>query len=211
MGESWILSLFDYSGEWARPYAERGYSVLTVDLKKPPYLYPNREHLCADVASLSLDLRPRGILLAPPCTHFASSGARWFAAKDSDGRTANDVALVRSALALVNQLNPTFWALENPVGRLRSLVPELGAPSFAYDPYEFGGYSDGEPESYSKRTLLWGNFSAPTPKPVPLVGYREGQPNRWYSKVGGSGGERAKAFRSKTPRGFALAFAAANP
>ena len=75
-----ILSLFDFSGRWSRPYFEAGYDVYQVDIK-----------LGLDV----LSLEPRdlpfdtvyGILAAPPCTDFAGSGAQYWKIKDEDERT----------------------------------------------------------------------------------------------------------------------------
>ncbi len=44
---------------------------------------------------------------------------------------------------------------------------------------------------------------------VEPTGHRPGQPNDWYSKVGGKS-QRTKNYRSKTPRGFARAVFEAN-
>lgn len=75
-----ILSLFDYSGNWSRPYANAGYEVYQIDLK-----------LGFDINTLIPEEFPfetvHGILAAPPCTDFASSGAQYWKAKDADGRT----------------------------------------------------------------------------------------------------------------------------
>ena len=79
-----------------------------------------------------------GVLAAPPCTDFAVSGARWFAAKDADGRTEQSVGIVRDCLRVVDLTTPEWWALENPVGRLQRLVPELGKWRLRFHPYEYG-------------------------------------------------------------------------
>lgn len=159
------------------------------------------------------------ILLAPPCTDFASSGARWFAAKDADGRTAQSVAIVRECLALVKLCNPRVWALENPVGRIARLVPELNdAPAkLVFDPCDYAGYADDtDAERYTKRTVIWGKFNADgmetakvrvEPKMVELV-RKDGTVTRgsWmWAKLGGKS-ERTKELRSVTPVGFARAF-----
>ena len=67
-----ILSLFDYSGNWSKPYRDAGYHVIQIDIKHGQ-----------DVRLLKLAGLPtiHGILAAPPCTEFASSGARWWAEK----------------------------------------------------------------------------------------------------------------------------------
>jgi len=142
-----------------------------------------------------------GILAAPPCTHFAGSGAQYWKAKDADGRTQEAVALVRHVLKLVRALQPRWWALENPVGRLPKLVPELGRP-FYWQPHWYG-------DPYTKRTGLWGNFNADLPRwdVEPIRACAQGS---WLQRYGGSS-ERTKAARSVTPHGFARAFFRANP
>ena len=69
-----ILSLCDYSGEWSRPYKDNGYQVIQVDL----------EH-GIDIRLFELPSDDiHGILCAPPCTHFAGSGARWWKNKTDE-------------------------------------------------------------------------------------------------------------------------------
>ena len=192
-----ILSLFDFSGRWSSPYREAGYEVYQVDIK---------------LGMSILDFNPEempftevyGILAAPPCTDFAGSGAQYWKAKDLDGRTAESLLLVTKTLELVDYYGPTFWALENPVGRLPNLLPRLGKPWY-FNPNEYAGWLD-EPgkETYTKRTGLWGKFNKPEKKPLPVSA--EGN---WIMKLGGKS-ERTKELRSMTPLGFSRAFYAAN-
>ena len=201
-----VLSLFDRSGAWPRPYAEAGDCVVTVDLAPalPGTMYPGREHIIADVRTLAERLigTYRVALLAPPCTEFAVSGARWWAAKDTDGRTAAAVALVRCALAVVRVAAPSVWALENPTGRLARLVPEIGRPRLSFDPCDYG-------DAYTKRTHLWGRFNADLPR-SPVEPERVCSQGSWVQRLGGTS-ERTKVLRSTTPEGFSRAFWRANP
>lgn len=194
-----ILSLFDYSGRWSRPYKENGYDVFQVDIK-----------LGIDILELQPEDLPfesvYGILAAPPCTDFAGSGAQYWKAKDLDGRTEQSLALVRKTLNLVDVYTPKFWALENPVGRLPTLVPRLGKPWY-FNPNEFAGWLEGEEadrECYTKRTGLWGEFEVPIKKPLPVS-----PGGSWIMKLGGKS-ERTKELRSMTPLGFAYAFYESN-
>lgn len=185
-----ILSLFDYSGNWCKYYRESGnYDVYQVDIK-----------LGIDI----LELHPQdipgqvhGILAAPPCTDFASSGAQYWPAKDQDGRTAASLALVDKTLEIVAYHQPHWWALENPVGRLARLRPQLGQPWY-FQPYWFG-------DAYTKKTGLWGKFNSELPQ-SPVTP----DPKSWLMQLGGKS-ERTKELRSMTPLGFALAFYLANP
>lgn len=183
-----IVSLFDYSGNWSKPYKEAGYEVIQVDLKLGIDVYD----LCSNSYT-----KIYGVLAAPPCTHFSSSGARWFKEKDKDGRTEEAVKLVEHTLKLITSWNPTFWALENPVGRIASLIPSLGRWSFIFDPCDFG-------DPYTKKTCLWGKFNHPQKTPVePTEG------SKLWKNYGGKS-EKTKEARSITPMGFARAFFEAN-
>jgi hypothetical protein len=104
----------------------------------------------------------------------------------------------------VDFCKPDWWALENPVGRLHTLLPELGKPWY-FQPCDYG-------DPYTKKTALYGKFM----RPLPLwVGDRSVKPVRvssqgsWVQKLGGKS-ERTKELRSATPMGFARAFFAAN-
>lgn len=186
-----ILSLFDFSGNWPKPYKDAGYDVYQVDIKHEiDVLSLTKE----DILSLG-DIH--GILAAPPCTDFASSGAQYWKVKDADGRTEASLALIDKTLEIVDWCQPAFWALENPVGRLQKLRPQLGAPWY-FQPHWFG-------DPWTKKTGLWGNFNKELPR-----NDVEPDPNSWIMKLGGKS-ERTKELRSMTPPGFARAFFQANP
>jgi hypothetical protein len=185
-----ILSLFDHSGNWSLPYKENGYEVIQVDLKHG-----------IDILEFDYKQIPNvyGVLAAPPCTDFSASGAQWWPAKDEDGRTNDSLTLVFQTLDIVDYFNPTFWALENPVGRLPKLVPDIGKPWY-FDPWEFG-------DCYTKKTGLWGKFNKPEKSPCAKEEInKNGNP---ITKLGGKS-ERTKELRSITPLGFAWAFYNAN-
>lgn len=195
-----ILSLFDYSGNWPKFYKEAGYDVYQVDIK--------HDISILDLTYKDLDALGEvyGILAAPPCTDFAGSGAQYWKAKDEDGRTEQSLSLVKATLDIVRYCSPKFWALENPVGRLPTLLPEIGKPWY-FNPNEFAGWLSGDEaarECYTKRTGLWGTFCKPEKRPLPVS--PEGN---WIMKLGGKS-ERTKELRSMTPLGFAKAFYEAN-
>jgi hypothetical protein len=184
-----ILSLCDYSGAWSQPYADAGYDVVRVDIKRGQ-----------DIRLFeALRFPVRGVLAAPPCTAFASSGAQYWKAKDQDGRTLEALALVDACMRIIAVHKPQWWALENPVGRLKRY---LGPPRMAVDPCDYG-------DAYTKRTLLWGDFTPP-PKNTRVEPERVSSQGSWLMKLGGSS-ERTKELRSVTPAGFARAFFEANP
>jgi hypothetical protein len=144
----------------------------------------------------------QGVIAMPPCTDFTVSGAQYWKAKDEDGRTAASVQIVRDCLALIDTLSPAWWVMENPVGRIQKLVPELGAYRMWFQPHHYG-------DAYTKRTHLWGRFNADLPRNDvdPVRACAQGS---WLQKLGGSS-EKTKALRSMTPPGFARAWSVANP
>lgn len=193
-----ILSLFDYSGNWSKPYADAGYQVIKVDIK---YGF--------DVLTWNYKVIPKervvGILAAVPCTDFSLSGAAWFAKKDADGTTEKSCQLVKKTMEIINYFQPGFWVIENPMSRIHKLNPEIGEVKFKFHPYEFAQYDPVPRNSqYQKTTWLWGRFNPPIKKPLPNI-----DGDKLHRKLGGKS-ERTKELRSVTPMGFAKAFFEAN-
>jgi hypothetical protein len=195
-----VLSLFDLTGEWSMPWDAAGYQVFRFDIQTDPEY--------GDVSKFSGDFFNDifgafdgqdiyAILAACPCTDFASSGARHFAAKDEDGRTLESVELVRQTLATIEYFKPSVWAIENPVGRIEKLT---GLPPWrsSWNPNHFG-------DPYTKKTLLWGRFNADMPI-APVEATEGSKMHRMY----GGKSKATKNARSVTPEGFAYAFFMAN-
>lgn len=175
-----ILDLCGGTGAWSDPYRQAGYDVRVIDLPDDVRLVERYE------------LPVQWILAAPPCTHFSVSGARWW--KDK-GETAllEGLSVVDACLRMVMVCKPTWWALENPVGRLERYI---GRPAMTFNPCDFG-------DPYTKQTCIWGSFRYPVMSPVePTEGSKMHRlppsPDRWK-------------LRSATPPGFARAFFEANP
>ena len=224
-GRRIILSLFDHSLVWCQPYIDKGYTVIPFDIQDDgiDLLHAEDEFVAGEIIGEKLGRPPfevYGILCAVPCTEFAVSGARWFKEKDRDGRTAKAVALLKRSMGIINyfSLNTKFntiagfdadvalkhypdaglrfWVLENPVGRINSLCPEMKkfGPKY-FQPFWFGS-------PYTKKTGLWGihNF----PKPTNMVEPTEGS-RMWHMFPTKDPMERKNA-RSKTDHNFAKAF-----
>jgi hypothetical protein len=200
-----ILSLCDHSGVWSNPYREAGYTVIQVDKKlgEDALLWPSPMSDAPRLSSQLEDIRPyigrvRGILAAPVCTYFSNAGAKHVR---TDEQLREGLALVDACIRLAWVLKPTWWVLENPVGKLPKW---LGNPAMYFHPCDYG-------DPYEKKTALYGNFNADLPtNRVEAEGKRDGQPNEWYSKMGGKS-DKTKEYRSMTPPGFAKAFFLANP
>ena len=192
-----ILSLCDYTGRWALPYKVAGYNVIQWDAKKGQDIRLEKK-VKGDVY---------GILAAPPCTEFSAAGARWWKDKDKKPENMLDaMSIVDACLRAVAIYKPKFWALENPVGRLKDWI---GRYTYTFQPHEFAGYLIHSPklsdaERYTKKTCLWGEFNEPIKAPLsPVHG------SKMWAKYGGKS-EATKAARSATPLGFSIAFFASN-
>lgn len=182
MRDKIILDLCGGTRAWSEPYARADYDVRVIDISDGQ-----------DVRKFTyLDEPVHGVLAAPPCTHLAGSGARWWKGK-GDGALLEALSVVDACLRIVVVHRPKWWALENPVGRLTHF---LGPPRMYFDPWWFG-------DGWTKKTALWGEFNVPRLKPVAPEGknpihHMPPSPDR-------------PKLRSITPQRFARAFFEANP
>lgn len=177
-----ILDLCGGTGSWSWPYNQAGYDVRVLSLPVDVRLVERKD----------LPAKAHGILCAPPCTVFSAAGARW---KRSEEEMLKGISVMDACLRICTITEPEFWALENPVGKMRRY---LGDPRLIFNPCDYG-------DPYTKRTLLWGDFKVPERSPVEAT---EG--SKMHLKYGGKS-DKTKTLRSQTPAGFAKAFFEANP
>ena len=179
-----ILDLCAGTGAWSKPYKDAGYDVRPVTL-------PAKDLLDETVVNECISAKPYGILFAVECTPWCAAAARWWKTRTSDEIYYYARLLVKG-LRIIQQTDPRFWCIENPIGKMRGF---LGDPDFKFDPCDFG-------DPYTKKTYLWGNFNKPIKNPV--------EPTRtnfiWHMPPGP---DRTKR-RSITPPSFAMAFFEAN-
>jgi hypothetical protein len=224
-----IVSLYDSSEAWPQPYADAGYPVMFWDMNHEGDIIHHWSTFMDNIEeAIEEGYYPYGLLAAPPCDHFASSGARWWKEKDASTERVGhkDIAennvdlgvlLAEIPMLILDQVEQHFgyefkwWALENPVGRIEKMCPDLKPyRKMMFDPCDYG-------DPYTKKTILWGTFNPDLPKtPVEpeYVTYvkKDGSLTRFAPQFGRTGGKSAKtkAIRSKTPSGFAKAFFQAN-
>lgn len=141
-----ILDLCGGTGAWSAPYREAGYDVRVVTLPEQ------------DVRTYIPPWDVHGILAAPPCTEFAVSGARWWAGKPSH-LLEEALEVVNACTCIIKQADPEWWALENPVGRLRRYI---GPPAWTFQPWEYG-------DPWLKKTCVWGTARQPDKAPVAVA------------------------------------------
>jgi hypothetical protein len=202
-GGQTVLSLFDASGEWAKPWDDAGYNVITMDLQSGQDLADfDAETFTADWGIYDV----YAVLAAPPCTTFTNTARQHWHKQDApqigpdgeEGPSRTDLAvhLVQQVLRTVDLFTPTIWALENPEdgGSRLAKLTNLPPASVTFDPYLYG-------DPYTKKTGLWGSFNSNMPEArVPPT---EG--SKVYNLPGS-----AKYERSLTPEEFAYSFFMAN-
>ena len=178
-----ILDLCGGTGAWSKPYKDNDYDVRIIDSEKCFY---------GDIRLFKkLDEEIYGILAAPPCTHFSSSGAMWWKQKGIE-LLKDSLSVVDAVFRIIYAHQPKFWVLENPVGRL---VHYLGKPKHIFNPCDYG-------DPYTKKTCLWGKFNIPKQNKVEAI---------LGSKLNLLPESKGRAMqRSITPKGFANAFYEAN-
>jgi len=194
-----VIDLCGGTGAWSKPYVEAGYDVRVITLPRQ------------DVRSYQPPAEVWGILAAPPCTEFSVSGVRWWKSKPP-ALLKEALDVVRACLRIIEDTKPTWWAMENPVGRLPRYI---GRYAYTFQPYEYG-------DPWTKRTCIWGVHNIPVKCPVDPVGKWIGGSASghrgivdnlhflpdWVAKLPPSA-DRA-TLRSITPPGFARAFYESN-
>lgn len=206
--EKLIISVYDYTTDWVGPYIKALYPVIVWDKKIEGCILEGFTTLMLQIEASGL--QPYGFLFAPPCTDYSVSGAWTWPGKDKpqsgfepfESTTDLSNSLVQICLHLVDIYNPSFWVIENPVGRIEKLNPEIKPfRKLLFNPSDYG-------DPYTKKTILYGNFNHNL-KSTPVEPIRSCAQGSWLQRLGGKS-EKTKALRSATPKGFAKAFFEAN-
>lgn len=164
-----VLVACEFSGIVRDAFRRQGHDAFSCDLL--PCESDARFHLRQDVRSVYDD--GWDLMVAfPPCTHLASSGARWFAAK----RRQQEEALEFVRELLTAPILRT--ALENPIGVISTRIRK---PDQIIQPWQFG---HGE----TKATCLWLR-GLPLLTPTDIVSGRAARvwreppsPERWKNR-----------------------------
>lgn len=164
-----VLVACEFSGIVRDAFRKRGHDAWSCDLL--PCEGDNEYHLQRNVAQI-LDNVWDLMIAHPPCTHLASSGARWF--KDKREEQAQAIAFVNMLMdAPIAKI-----AIENPIGVLSTRICK---PAQIIQPWQFG---HGE----TKATCLWLN-NLPLLQYTDIVEGREARvhkmspgPDRWRER-----------------------------
>lgn len=194
-----VISLFDYTGNMLRPWAEAGFECHAVDIQHcdgfADGVYRHKIDLLNRPQELYLRF-PEGsiafVAAFPPCTHLAVSGARWFKGKGL--RDLHDSIAMFATAAEFCEWSGAPYLIENPVSTISTYWRK---PDCTFHPHEYAGLEPSD--NYTKKTCLWtgGGFVMPRKRPG------QSTPDDRIHKCP-PGPERAN-IRSATPMGFARA------
>ena len=233
-----VLSLYDYTGEALKPWAEAGYHCIAFDIQHDEeyddctnvetfdgggtimYVHMDLWNL-DNIKQLRSIFKNEDVVFGmafPVCTDLAVSGAAHFKAKAERDPKFQDKAAsyARWCAYLFDSLDVPYF-IENPVSRLATLWRK---PNYSFHPYQYGGYIPASQAEHPK----WPDYIAPRdayPKktclwtgggfvmPATLPVTPEDGHSRQHLKLGGKS-MKTKNIRSATPRGFARAVFEAN-
>lgn len=199
-----VISLFDFTGNMVKPWAEAGYKCYILDVQHTPRQVTKDGNIIkvgvdvkhwTPLMDSSIDI----VFAFPPCTDVAVSGAKHFKNK---GLTAliKSLELFEASVRIAEESKAPYM-IENPVSTVSTYWRK---PDHYFHPYEFTGYEPGD--NYTKKTCLWTGNGFRMPKPFVDMGL--GKPDDRIHKAP-PGPDRAN-FRSATPMGFARAVFEAN-
>jgi len=184
-----MIELFSGSGNMAAAFAEKGFNSFTIDFDES-----KNPDIVADILELlptDLPQHPWIIWASPDCTYFslANNKGRHFA---KGGEPISDEAkyackVVERTIWLIEQLNPTYWFIENPRGYLRA------------QPFM---------RRFTRTTVQYCAYGAPNQKPTDIWGVF---PATWVAKtwcfhtrhemsIGGQNDQLPKSERASIPQ-----------
>ena len=109
-----ILIGCEFSGMVTQAFREKGHEAYSCDLL-PTEGNPDW-HIKGDILEILNDGWDMGLFF-PPCTHLASSGARWFEEKRKDGRQQEGINFFMKMInASIEKI-----AVENPIGIMSTI------------------------------------------------------------------------------------------
>jgi len=179
-----VLDLCAGLGGFSQAFKEdSSYDIVTIDVDRK-----FKPTIVADVRHLPLkdNLKPFILLASPPCEHFSLANPKFPRVGIKDA-----MEIVGACFEAVARLNPTFWLIENPKGRLRHLTPRKPNMTIFYSDFDLDF-------PCQKPTDLWGNIPIPLRKKMRRP--RSKEKSLWSYIM-----PRSKVKRAFIPKGVSLA------
>ena len=186
MSKGIVISLYDFTGEALRPWAEAGYSCYAFDIQHPKegrvdqgicYQYADlHDHealnkIHDEFSDRQLMGGPSVVfgMAFPVCTDMAVSGAAHFKRK-AEANPSFQTEAVSYAMwcaKLFNSMKVPYF-VENPVS---VLATKWRKPDYSFHPYEYGGYIRDD-EAAHPRWPVHSSSRCVQEKDLPLDGQR---------------------------------------
>lgn len=163
-----VLELFAGTRSVSKVFQRHGHETYTVELDK--------DHAdidwYMDVSKITAqDIierfgKPDVIWASPPCTTYSVAAISHHRIREDNGNLApkSEEAklsdeLVKHTLNLIEELNPTYWFIENPRGGMRKMDFIQGLPRYTVTYCQYG-------DTRMKPTDIWTNHPNPNFKPT---------------------------------------------
>ena len=156
-----ILDLFSGSQSLKQPSLDLGHEYFSVDIDAS-----SNPDMIVDIKTLewnSIPFSPDIIWASPPCTCFSVSsiGKHWN--KDHTPKTQRAIEakeIVKNTLFIIEQMNPKYYFMENPRGKLRKLDIVQDIPiRYTVTYCQYG-------DKRMKPTDIWTNCDKWIPRPM---------------------------------------------
>lgn len=199
-----ILELFAGTRSIGKAFEAKGHTVFSVDWDKQ---FKDID-LYADIGSLSAEQvielcggKPDVIWASPDCTTYSIAAISHHRTKEASGNLApkSDYArqcdeINQHVLALIEELQPTYWFIENPRGGMRKMDWMQQLPRYTITYCQYG-------DTRMKPTDIWTNHPDPQFKPPCKNGAPCHQAAPRGSKTG-TQGLKDKVERARIPADF---------
>lgn len=197
-----VLDLFSGLNGWGDPWKARGHEVFSID--NDPKFGADLVKDIRDVQPKDIPWRPHVILASPPCTAFTVMriGANWNKDHSPKTKAAREgLELVWATMNLISMLQPQFWVVENPRGKLRKLYPMSEHPRRTVTYCQYG-------DTRMKPTDLWSLwwFRLPSLELKPIC--KNGDPCHTRAPRGSTTATQGMSsdLAAKIPAALSLAF-----
>ena len=199
-----VLELFAGTRSIGKAFEAKGHKVISVDWDKQ---FEDID-LYADIGQLSAEQvielcggKPDVIWASPDCTTYSIAAISHHRTKEASGNLApkSDYArqcdeINQHVLALIEELQPTYWFIENPRGGMRKMDWMQQLPRYTITYCQYG-------DTRMKPTDIWTNHPDPQFKPPCKNGAPCHQAAPRGSKTG-TQGLKDKVERARIPADF---------
>ena len=159
-----VIDLFAGTRSIAKAFEARGHETFSIEWDKQ---HVNIDWYVDIFDVTAEDIRerfgqPDVVWASPPCNRFsvASIGRHWIKGtnnpKTEEAKEA--LKLLEHTVNLIKELNPTYWFIENPRGKMRKVDVMQGLPRYTVTYCQYG-------DTRMKPTDIWTNHPDPKFKP----------------------------------------------